>query len=326
MDQELDPEETRTTSRLLARVPSIASQRPGHAGPAAPPLARPPVGLKSGARVAAGATLGGQYTVVRMLGSGAMGQVFEVMQESLGCRRALKLLTAAPTPKQEKRFVREARALARVQSPRVAQVSDFGVEPGLGPFYVMEFVDGETLAERLARTRTLPWRVTVALGVELLEALADVHDLGIVHRDVKPSNIALPRIGPVGVKLIDFGLAVDPDDSVIGRVTTSRTIIGSMAYIAPEIILDEPPSPASDLYAAGIVLYETLTGELPFTGRSAAECIRRCLSMPVPPLAPELDVPPAIEAFVRRLLEKPPEQRFESARSAAAALRTLELA
>jgi serine/threonine-protein kinase len=326
MDQELDNEETRTTSRHVARVPSITSQRTGHTGPVAAQPARPPVGLNSGARVAAGATLGGQYTVVRVLGSGAMGQVFEVVQESLGCRRALKLLTASPSPKQEKRFVREARALARVQSPRVAMVSDFGVEPNLGPYYVMEFVDGETLAERLARVRALPWRVAVALGVELLAALADVHDHGIVHRDVKPSNIALPRIGPVGVKLIDFGLAVGLDDSVIGRVTTSRTIIGSMAYIAPEIILDEQPSPASDLYAAGVVLYETLTGELPFTGTSAAECIRRCLSMPVPRLATQLDVPPAFEAFVGRLLEKTPSSRFESARVAVAALKALELA
>lgn len=280
--------------------------------------------VSSGARLAAGATLGGQYTVVRVLGTGAMGQVFEVVQESLGCRRALKLLTASPSPKQEKRFVREARALARVQSPRVAMVSDFGVEPGLGPYYVMEFVDGETLADRLARVRALPWRVAAALGVELLAALADVHHHDIVHRDVKPSNIALPRSGPVGVKLIDFGLAVSLDDSVIGRVTTSRTIIGSMAYIAPEIILDEQPSPASDLYAAGIVLYEALTGELPFTRKSAAECIRRCLSMPVPPFAPRLEVPPALDAIVRRLLEKAPEQRFESARAAAAALRALE--
>ena len=97
-------------------------------------------------------------------------------------------------------------------------------------------------------------------------------------------------------------------------------------FFAPEIILDEPPSPASDLYAAGIVLFESLTGDLPFTGKSAAECIRRCLSMPVPPLAPQLEVPAALDAIVRRLLEKSPEKRFESARAAVAALRALETA
>jgi serine/threonine-protein kinase len=98
-----------------------------------------------------------------------------------------------------------------------------------------------------------------------------------------------------------------------------------MAYIAPEIILDEQPSPASDLYAAGVVMYEALTGHLPFTGKSAAECIRRCLSTPVPPFAAQLDVPAPLEAIVARLLDKDPAQRFESARAAARALGTLDL-
>jgi len=284
------------------------------------------MGVKVGVRVSPGTSFGGKYTVVRALGTGAMGQVFEVMHDQLGRRCALKLLTPATSSgKQEQRFVREARALARVESPRVARVADFGVEPGLGPYYVMEFVDGETLADRLEREEVMPWRAVVPLALDLCDALADVHDHGIVHRDVKPSNIALPRSGPVGLKLLDFGLAISLEDSVIGRVTTSRTIIGSMAYIAPEIILDEQPSPASDLYAAGVVMYEALTGHLPFTGKSAAECIRRCLSTPVPPFAAQLDVPAPLEAIVARLLDKDPAQRFESARAAARALGTLDL-
>ena len=272
-------------------------------------------------------TFGGRYTVVRVLGKGAMGQVFEAKHTALQRRCALKVLSLYPcSEKQERRFIREARALASIDSPYVAQVTDFGHEPSVGLFYVMQFVDGETLEQRLCRERRLGFEEVVPLAIDLCLALQDVHEQGVIHRDIKPSNISMPSSGPVSVKLLDFGLAVSLDNSFIGRVTTSRTLIGSLAYIAPEVIQDHPLTPSVDLYALGVVLYECLTGRLPFVSNTAAEFIRECLSATVPPFsvaAPELELPAKLEAVVARLLDRDPTQRFQSAEAAARALASI---
>jgi serine/threonine-protein kinase len=274
-------------------------------------------------------TFGGRYTVIRTLGEGAMGQVWEARHDVLQKRCALKVLSVFPCcDTQERRFIREARALASIDSPYVAQVTDFGHEPGMGLYYVMQFVEGETIEERLSRERRLRTREALDLAIDLCAALQDVHDHGVIHRDIKPSNISIPHNGPVHVKLLDFGLAVSLENSFIGRVTTSRTLIGSLAYIAPEVIQDHPLTPSVDLYALGVVLYECLSGRLPFAATTAATFIKECLTSSIPPFAdivPELDIPPQLEAVVARLLDRDQTQRFSSARAARRALESIAM-
>jgi serine/threonine protein kinase len=272
----------------------------------------------------AGSRIADRYVVVRRLGEGGMGQVFEVEHEAIGRHFALKILNINPcTEEVLRRFRREARALGRVATPRVAQVTDFGVEQRLGPFYVMELLDGETLEDRLERTHHLPANEAIPIAIDLCEALAEVHAAGIIHRDLKPSNVGLTRTGPVRVKLLDFGLAAALDGAALERITKSQEVVGSLPYMAPERFHGEALTLSIDLYALGVVLYEMLTGDLPFFGASAAVMINQHLSQPPRPfsmVAPDLQIPASLEAIVARLLDKDPAQRFMSAAASARAL------
>ncbi|MCZ7683173.1 MAG: serine/threonine protein kinase [Sandaracinaceae bacterium] len=231
-----------------------------------------------------GRTVAGRYLVRRVLGQGGMGQVLEVEHVALGRAFALKVLRLERwNDELVRRFNREARALARVTTPRVAQVTDFGVDEDVGPFYVMELLEGETLEDRLEREARVPPRDALAICAELCEALAEVHAAGIVHRDLKPSNVGLPRSGPVGVKLLDFGLAASMDDAFLSKITQSQQILGSLPYMAPEQFNSAEPAPAMDVYAVGVVLYESLVGRLPFFAPSTAAMIHQILSTPPPP-------------------------------------------
>jgi len=270
-----------------------------------------------------GSVVAGRYRVVREIGGGGMGYVFEVAHIALERPFALKVLRVGQwNDELVQRFEREARALGRLRTPRVAQVTDFGVAPGTGPYYVMELIDGESLQDRLDRDAVLPPPEAVALGVELCEAVADVHAAQIVHRDLKPGNIGLPRSGPVRVKLLDFGLAAGVDDQFLTRITQSHQVLGSLPYIAPEQFSGARPSHAQDLWALGIVLFEMLTGRLPFDAPSTAALMHAILTAPVPILE---GVPPRLADVVGRLLVKNPAGRITSAAEAAAMLRAVDV-
>jgi serine/threonine-protein kinase len=257
-----------------------------------------------------------------------MGFVYEIEHEAIGRRFALKVLRLdLATDEDRKRFHREARALGRVSSPRVAQVVDFGLEAGVGPYYVMELLDGETLKDRLDREGRLRTDAVVALAIELCEALAAVHEAGIVHRDLKPSNVGLTHDGPVAVKLLDFGLATSVEGGLLTRVTASQELVGTLPYMAPEQFYDTPPAPASDLYALGVILYEMLTGRLPFSGSTPGSMIQEHLNAAPPPFekaVPGLKVPAWLEAIVLKLLAKDPSLRYPTAAAVARALRQSE--
>ncbi|MCB9591202.1 MAG: protein kinase [Sandaracinaceae bacterium] len=269
-----------------------------------------------------GKTVAERYQVTRILGQGGMGQVLEVEHLALGRRFALKVLRLERwNDELVRRFNREARAAGSLTTPRVAQVTDFGVDPTAGPFYVMELLEGETLEDRLERDEKVPAREALAIGAELCEALADVHDAGIVHRDLKPSNVGLPASGPVMVKLLDFGLAASMDDAFLSKITQSQQILGSLPYMAPEQFNGASPASTMDLYAVGIVLYESLTGRLPFMAPSAAAMIHQILSVPMPALPADLAGIPHLEALLERFLAKEPAGRFSNARAAAQAIR-----
>lgn len=274
--------------------------------------------LETGTRIA------DRYVVVRSLGEGGMGQVFEVEHEAIGRHFALKVLNISPcTDETLRRFRREARALGRITTPRVAQVTDFDYEPGVGPFYIMELLDGETLEHRLEREHHLPAHIAIPVAIDLCEALNEVHSLRIIHRDLKPSNVGLVRIGPMRIKLLDFGLAAAADAAVLERITRSQEVVGSLPYMAPERFYNAPLTFSIDLYALGVVLYEMLTGGLPFQGTSAAVLINQHLNEAPPPfseVAPGLQIPASLEAIVVRLLDKDPDQRFTSAVAVSRAL------
>lgn len=270
----------------------------------------------------AGRVVADRYVVRSILGQGGMGQVVEVEHLELGRRFALKVLRLERwNDELVKRFNREARALAKLSTPRVAQVTDFGIDAQAGPFYVMELLDGETLEDRIEREHRISPRVALTLGAEICDALADVHAEGIVHRDLKPSNVGLPKRGPVGVKLIDFGLAASMDDRFLSRITQSQQILGSLPYMAPEQFNGAAPAASMDLYAVGILLYEILTGRLPFMAPTTAALIHQILATPVPPLPPELRDLPMVHPLLEQLLAKEPGRRFASAKAAGQAIR-----
>jgi serine/threonine protein kinase len=269
-----------------------------------------------------GATVGERYLVRRVLGTGGMGQVLEVEHLALGRPFALKVLRLEKwNDELVRRFHREARALAKITTPRVAQVTDFGVDAQVGPFYVMELLDGETLEDRIERDTIVAPREALTICAELCEALAEVHAAGIVHRDLKPSNVGLPKSGPVGVKLLDFGLAAAMDDAFLSKITQSNQILGSLPYMAPEQFGTHEPGPPIDIYAVGVVLYETLAGRLPFIAPSTAALIHQILAMPPPPLPADLARFGPLEGLLERFLAKEAGQRFATATAAAHALR-----
>lgn len=266
-----------------------------------------------------GQIIGERYRVVRQLGGGGMGMVFEVEHVALGRPFALKVLRAGERGEElVQRFDREARALAKMRSARVAQVTDFGIEAGLGPYYVMELVEGGSLQERLDAEGKLPIEEVMLLGAELCEALAEVHAAGLVHRDLKPGNIGVPADGPVRIKLLDFGLATAMDDSFLTRITQSHQVLGSLPYISPEQFAGARPDPQQDLWSLGVVLYEMAEGRLPFDAPSTAALMHKILTAPVPPLEA---LPPALGQVIGMLLQKEPSDRPRDAKAVAALLR-----
>ncbi|MGE0787243.1 MAG: serine/threonine-protein kinase [Sandaracinaceae bacterium] len=270
-----------------------------------------------GGGVQPGHVIAGRYVVMRELGAGGMGQVVEVEHIELEKRFALKLIRPDRWDASlEARFRREAKALARVVTPRVAQVTDFGVDGDRGPFYVMELVDGEPLDELIRRQGALPKHRAIEIAIGIAEALDDIHGASIVHRDVKPGNVGICARGPVEVRLLDFGLATSVDDRFGSRITESKKIVGSMPYMAPEQFHGAAPSPAMDLWALGVVLYEMLTAQLPFEAQSSAALMHKILTDP-----PPVDrLAPPLAALLSTLLAKEPGDRPASAEDMVVAL------
>jgi hypothetical protein len=264
----------------------------------------------------------GRYRILARLGAGGMGTVYQAQDRDLDRTVALKLphFTGSPHDRAVRiqRFQREARAAARVWHPHVCPIYDVGEHEGQ-PYVVMAYVEGRSLAEHLAgRKRCEDPGQAVALVRQVLDALDAVHGHGIVHRDLKPGNIMLDPAGRA--ILMDFGLARPGDDA--GQLTSEGVVLGTPAYMAPEQAAgqSEEIGPWTDLYSVGVILYQLLTGRLPFEGPPLTVLSRIVHDAPPPPsgLRPGLD--PALEAVVLRALAKAPEDRYQSARDFAAAL------
>jgi serine/threonine protein kinase len=260
----------------------------------------------------------GRYRLVRRIASGGMGEVWEAEDTLLSRRVALKVLAdeLATDRPAVRRFRREARATARLSHPHVTRVYDF-VEDDAAPFLVLELMDGQTLAARLDAAGPLPPREAARVAAEIADSLDAAHRAGIVHRDVKPSNVMLTVAGEV--KVMDFGIAAAWEDH-----STSGRLVATAAYVAPERVAGRPATPAADVYSLGAVLYELLTGRPPFTGDSVLEITRAHLDAeptPVRELAPW--VPLEIAAVCEAALAKEPHERPAPAGVLASRLRAL---
>ena len=264
-------------------------------------------------RLAGGQVIGGRFHVVRVLGEGGMGTVYEAEQSGLGRAVALKVLHphVASAPGFVERFQREAQVLARLRHPGSVEVYDFGADAGL-LFLAMERVSGESLEAVLQRERWLPVHRAVGLALQVLEVLRAAHALGIIHRDLKPANLLLePHPEGERVKVLDFGLATLVD-AAHARLTQEGMAVGTVGFMSPEQMRGLPLDGRGDLYALGCVLYELLTGVPPFPAGPSAEVAVAHLYKPVPPLRearPDLLFPERLEAAVMRALEKLPTAR-----------------
>jgi serine/threonine-protein kinase len=277
------------------------------------------------AEPAPGVVVNDRYALVRSLGSGGFGLVWAADDRALGRTVALKLLRLDRDreggPEMRARFEREARALARMKHPNILTVFDLGSWRGQ-PFLVMEMVGAGTLAERLERDRPIGWGEAARIGRDVALGLGYAHALGIIHRDVKPSNILLERDGRV--LLGDFGILrwrESPSGGGADVLTSPGRAVGTPAYMAPEQLCSTSFDHRADLYALGLVLYECLTGCRPFEGESASGMLRRMLQEAPPDprrLAPH--VPEGLNAVVRRALRAEPGERPASGEELARAL------
>jgi len=261
--------------------------------------------------------LGNRYRLGERIAAGGMGAVYRAVDETLGRQVAVKALRRelADDPTFLERFRREARAAAGLSHPGVAGVYDYG-ELGGQPFIVMELVEGETLAERVAARGRLPWREAFAIGEQVAAALAAAHAHGLVHRDVKPANILLGRDGRA--KVTDFGIAQAAQSATL---TGTGMVLGSANYVAPEQAKGGHVGPAADLYSLGCVLFEAVTGETPYRGGNAVAIATQHVSAPVPDPREHLpDLPHAAAELITRALHKQPAARFPSGAAMAAAL------
>jgi serine/threonine protein kinase len=260
-----------------------------------------------------------RYTLERSLGNGGMGEVFVATDRTLGRRVALKQLAPALAEDEAARgrFFREARALARVSDSNVVGVFDVGDDEGR-PFLVMELIQGTTVSRELEKLGRLPIDRALAIGAGVAGGLAAAHAKGVIHRDVKPSNIFLT--GDDEAKVGDFGIArVERGEMT---VTITGETFGSPAYIAPEQAMSGRVGPAADLYALGCVLYHMIAGRLPFEGDAVAQSYQHVHEAPAPLDQLEPNVPPGVAALVGELFQKDPEARPRSAADVQRALQS----
>jgi serine/threonine-protein kinase len=272
----------------------------------------------------AGDLVAGHYRVVRVIGSGGMGVVVAARDERNGDEVAVKVLRSVDDTRAVERFFREARAMGKLDSEHVVRVRDAGSD-GKKPYLVMDRLTGVDLA---ARTRKVgPLSASEAAGhvIEACEALSHAHSKGIVHRDVKPSNLFLHTEGNKTIlKVLDFGISkVQTRDAWERTLTTTDDggVLGSPPYMSPEQVRDpKAVDPRSDVWSLGVVLYKILSGSVPFDGESVGEIFAKVLERPYPSLRVTTEVPPELDEVVKRCLEKDRENRWSHVGELALAL------
>ena len=278
----------------------------------------------------------GRFRIVRQIGKGGMGEVYEAEDLQLGTV-ALKTIrdSIASSSDAFERFRQEVQLARRVSGPQVCRIHELYLLPASGKyeataFLTMEYLDGITLYEKVRRDGPMPWKEALNITLEICEGLRLIHEKDIIHRDLKTGNIMLcKQAGATRVVLMDFGLARDFSADAVEKRTSSRTpaktlplmIMGTPEYMAPEQFEAKPVSPATDIYALGIVLYELVTGLRPYAADTPVAAAIRRAKPPQLPSSLRPRIPGQCDRIIERCLEYDPEKRFQSAKEAARALR-----
>src|SRR5438552_923994 len=271
--------------------------------------------------LAIGARLG-PYEIQSPLGVGGMGEVYKARDTRLDRTVAIKILpeSLAADPQFRERFDREARAISHLTHPHVCVLHDIGHQDGTD-FLVLEYLEGETLAERLKRG-ALPLDQALSLAIQIASALGQAHRAGITHRDLKPGNVMVTK---AGAKLLDFGLAKTAAPAVSGAglsmlpttprgITAQGTILGTFQYMAPEQVEGKEADARSDIFSIGVVVYEMVTGKRAFEGSSAASVVAAILEREPPTMSSLQPLTPvALDHIVSRCLAKDPDERWQNA-------------
>ncbi len=255
----------------------------------------------------------GRYEIIETLGCGATSRVDKARDTVIGRTVALKSFLQGFGKNSEQQFLREAQTIGRLSHSSIAQLYDISTDPGGAPFLVMEFVSGKNLEQMLAHA-PIPFASAAVWAADLASALAYAHRAGIVHGDVKPSNIRVTEDDKV--KLVDFGVA-----RFASQISGSDRVLGTPAYLSPEQIEARKQDGRSDLFSLGVVLYEMITGVRPFAGNSLGEvCAQILTTDPIPPSNLNPAVPAALDRILARCLAKNPEERYQSGNDLARAL------
>jgi serine/threonine protein kinase len=278
-----------------------------------------------------GDVVDGRYRICRRLGRGGMGTVYEAQQIKLQRQVALKVLRPefASREMAAKRFGREAKAVSSIDHHNVVAILDFGHLPTGELYYTMELLQGRDLSQLLRETGALPWSRAGWIILQVVRAFVAIHARGILHRDIKPANCYLldPKPGnePDYVKILDFGIAnLQDQEEKATALTGTSDIIGSVLYMAPEQVEGKPIDARTDIYSLGVMMYEILTGQVPFRDPHIFKVmIQHMTEVPRPPRELVPEIPPEVEALILRAMAKAPEDRFQTMADIEAALAPL---
>src|SRR5579871_2751039 len=265
-----------------------------------------------------GRNLPGGYVIIELVGIGGMGRVYRAVQTNLGRTVAVKLIHPHLVGEENAaaRFITEARAASRLNHPNSVGIIDFGKSPDGQLYLVMEFLRGRDLARVMYEEGALPVRRVVDVLRQTLAALAEAHSENIIHRDLKPENIILEPVRSGGdfVKVVDFGLAKIRADHTQPGITSPGIVCGTPEYMSPEQARGDPLDARSDLYAVGVILFQLLTGHLPFEAESPTQVVLAHLTQPPPnprEIAPERQIPDSLVHVVLKALSKDPADRYQ---------------
>ncbi len=265
-----------------------------------------------------GQVIADRYRVMRLIGEGGMGQVYEAQHVNINRRFALKLLRPeiVSNPEAVARFRQEAWSASSIGHENIIEIDDFATLPNGSVYLAMEYLQGRALSERMRAEPRLQLDEALAILLQVCSGLSAAHEKGIVHRDMKPENVFLAhKYGRVVVKILDFGIAKVAGAEGSQSLTRTGTIFGTPHYMSPEQALGRPLDQRADIYSVGVIMYEVFTGRVPFEAESFMGILTKPITaQPSPPreLAPERDIPPEIEAVILKAMEKEASARQQS--------------